>query len=198
MHFPIFLKLNGSIYNFLKTPAWNWSGSCLFCYGAWAQKESAKLQNMGACTDKTGLSSVKLVWLIQKAGWSADQRNLKMSPESLPLSRLISERSKRLRWQGRYREPRILCAKHGSPITGKSFIVSFRFVEYHKHWIKTEVLFLFMFRIEVLFIFSFITCDSRILQRVKFKNFCCFAVCSMLFFFHNLCPEYSWIPLGLV
>ena len=31
------------------------------CHGAWAQKESAKLQNMRACTDKTGLSSIKLV-----------------------------------------------------------------------------------------------------------------------------------------
>ena len=31
------------------------------CHGAWAQKESAKLQNMRACTDKIGLSSIKLV-----------------------------------------------------------------------------------------------------------------------------------------
>ena len=61
-------------------------------------------------------------------------------------------------------------------------------------WIKTEVLFLYMFRIELLFIFSFITCHSRILQCVEFKNFCSFAVCSVLLFFHNLCPEYSWIP----
>ena len=50
-----------SIYNFLKIPPRNSSGSCLFCYGAWAQKESAKLQNKRACTDKTGLSSIKLV-----------------------------------------------------------------------------------------------------------------------------------------
>ena len=64
-------------------------------------------------------------------------------------------------------------------------------------WIKTEVLFLYMFRIELLFIFSFINCHSRILQCVEFKNFCSFAVCSVLLFFHNLCPEYSWIPLGL-
>ena len=62
-------------------------------------------------------------------------------------------------------------------------------------WIKTEVLFLYMFRIEMLLIFSFITCHSRILQCVEFKNFCSFAVCSVLLFFHNLCPEYSWIPL---
>ena len=87
--FSNFSKTERSIYNFLKIPAWNWSGSYLFCYGAWAQKESAKLQNIRACTDKTGLSSIKLVWLTQKAGWSADQRNLKMSAESLPLSRLI-------------------------------------------------------------------------------------------------------------
>ena len=33
--------------------------------------------------------SMKLVWLIQIAGWSADQRNLQMSAESLPLSLLI-------------------------------------------------------------------------------------------------------------
>ena len=84
-----FSKTKRSIYNFLKIPVWNWNGSYLFCYGAWVQKESAKLQNMRACTDKTGLSSIKLVWLIQKAGWSADQRNLKMSAEWLPLSRLI-------------------------------------------------------------------------------------------------------------
>ena len=64
-------------------------------------------------------------------------------------------------------------------------------------WIKNEVLFLYMFRIELLFIFSFITCHSRILQCVEFKNFCSFAVCSVLLFFHNLCPDYSWIPLEL-
>ena len=69
--FSNFFKTERSIYNFLKIPAWNWSGSYLFFYGAWAQKESAKFQNMRACTDKTGLSSIKLVWLIQKAGWSA-------------------------------------------------------------------------------------------------------------------------------
>ena len=57
--------------------------------------------------------------------------------------------------------------------------------------IKTQVLFLYMFRIELLFIFSFITCHSRIFQCIEFKNFCSFAVCSMLLFFHNLCLEYS-------
>ena len=62
-------------------------------------------------------------------------------------------------------------------------------------WIKTKVLFLYMFRIELLFIFSFITCHSRILQCGEFKNFCSFAVYSVLLFLHNLCPEYSWIPL---
>ena len=67
--FSNFFKTERSIYSFLKIPAWNWSGS--FCYGAWTQKESAKVRNMRACTDKTGLSSIKLVWLIQKAGWSA-------------------------------------------------------------------------------------------------------------------------------
>ena len=35
------------------------------------------------------------------------------------------------------------------------------------------------------------------LQSVEFKNFCSFAVCIVLLFFHNLCPEYSWIPLEL-
>ena len=43
-------------------------------------------------------------------------------------------------------------------------------------WIKTEVLFLYMFH-WLLFIFLFITCHSRILQWVEFKNFCSFAVC---------------------
>ena len=43
-------------------------------------------------------------------------------------------------------------------------------------WIKTEVLFLYMFH-WFLFIFLFITCHSRILQCVEFKNFCSFAVC---------------------
>ena len=64
-------------------------------------------------------------------------------------------------------------------------------------WIKTEVLFLYMFRIELLFIFSFITCHSRILQCVEFKNFCSLAVCSVLLFFHNLYPDYSWIQFEL-
>ena len=64
-------------------------------------------------------------------------------------------------------------------------------------WIKTEGLFLYMFHIELLFIFSFVTCHSRTLQRVEFKNFFSFAVCSVLLFFHNLCPEYTWIPLEL-
>ena len=64
-------------------------------------------------------------------------------------------------------------------------------------WIKTEVLILYMFRIELLFIFSFITCHSRYLQCVEFKNFCSFAVCRVLLFFHNLCPDYSWIPFEL-
>ena len=45
VHFPIFPKLNVQ--------------SIIFC--AWEQKESAKLQNTPACTDKTGLSSMKLV-----------------------------------------------------------------------------------------------------------------------------------------
>ena len=38
-----FSKTARSIYNFLKISAWKWSGRYLFCYGAWAQKESAKL-----------------------------------------------------------------------------------------------------------------------------------------------------------
>ena len=75
--FSNFSKTARSIYVFLKIPAWYWSGSCLFCYGAWAQKESAKLQNMRACTGKSGLSlglsNTKLFWLIQIAEWSEDQ-----------------------------------------------------------------------------------------------------------------------------
>ena len=61
-------------------------------------------------------------------------------------------------------------------------------------WIKNEVLFLYMFRIELLFVLSFITCHSRTLQCVEFKDFCSFAACSVLLFFHNLCLGYSWIP----
>ena len=64
-------------------------------------------------------------------------------------------------------------------------------------WIKIEVLFLYMSRIELIFIFSFITCHSRLLLCVEFKNFRSFAVCSVLLFFHDLCPEYSWMPLEL-
>ena len=64
-------------------------------------------------------------------------------------------------------------------------------------WIKIKVLFLYMSRIELIFIFSFITCLSRLLLCVEFKNFCSFAVCSVLLFFHDLCPEYSWMPLKL-
>ena len=65
--------------NFLKINWWNWSGSHLFCYWAWSQKKSGKLQNTLACTEKTGLSSMKFVQLIQIAGWAADKRSLKMS-----------------------------------------------------------------------------------------------------------------------
>ena len=74
MHFPIVLKLNVQSIIFSKfLHETDWTGSYLFCYGAWAQKESAKLQNMRACTDKTGLSSIKLVCLIQKL----DDRQIK-------------------------------------------------------------------------------------------------------------------------
>ena len=48
------------------------------------------------------------------------------------------------------------------------------------------MLFLHMFRIELLFIFSSITCDSRILQCAEFKSFYSFEVCSALLFLHNL------------
>ena len=51
----------------------------------------------------------------------------------------------------------------------------------------------YTFRIEFLFIFSFITCHLRFLQCEEFKNFCSFAVRSVLFFFQNLCPEYITI-----
>ena len=51
LHFPIFLKLNVQSVIFSKFLHEN-----LFCYGAWAQNESAKLQNTLACIDKTGLS----------------------------------------------------------------------------------------------------------------------------------------------
>ena len=51
LHFPIFLKLNVQSVIFSKFLHEN-----LFCYGACAQNESAKLQNTLACIDKTGLS----------------------------------------------------------------------------------------------------------------------------------------------
>ena len=79
LHFSNFSKTERSIYNFRKILPWNWSGGYLFWYGAWGQKESAKLQNTRACTGKTGLPNMKLVGLIQIAGWSVNQRNLKMS-----------------------------------------------------------------------------------------------------------------------
>ena len=87
--FPIFRKLNvQSIYNFLKILAWNWSGGYFFSLWSMGAERVSKSQNTRACTDKTGLSSMKLVGLIQIAGWSVNQRNLKMSAELLPLSRL--------------------------------------------------------------------------------------------------------------
>ena len=36
---------------------------------------------------------------------------------------------------------------------------------------------------------------TTIIHYLPFKNFLSFAVCSVLLFFHNLCPKYSWIPL---
>ena len=65
-------------------------------------------------------------------------------------------------------------------------------------WVNTEVLFLYMFCIELLFIFSFITCHLKILQCVEFNNFFSIAVCSVLLLFHNVCPEYSWIPPEII
>ena len=65
-------------------------------------------------------------------------------------------------------------------------------------WVNTEVLFLYMFCIELLFIFSFITCHLKILQCVEFNNFLSIAVCSVLLLFHNVCPEYSWIPPAII
>ena len=56
-----------SIYNFLKIPAY------LFCYGAWAQKESAKLQNMRR-------AQVKLVYPVRNLSGSSkslDDRQIK-------------------------------------------------------------------------------------------------------------------------
>ena len=47
-------------------------------------------------------------------------------------------------------------------------------------WIKTEMLFLYMFRIELLFIFLFITCHSRISQSLEFLHFCS-VQCAALF-----------------
>ena len=71
--FSNFCKTERSIYNFLKIRAWNWSGSYLFCYGAWAQKESAKLQSMRACTDKL----VYPVWNLSDSSKKLDDRQIK-------------------------------------------------------------------------------------------------------------------------
>ena len=59
--FSNFLKLNVQSINFSKLPHEIEAAAICFCYGAWPQKESGKVQNMRACTDKTGLSSIKLV-----------------------------------------------------------------------------------------------------------------------------------------
>ena len=45
--------------------------------------------NTHVSTGKTDLSSMRLVWLIQNAGWTVNQRTLKMLAESLPLFRLF-------------------------------------------------------------------------------------------------------------
>ena len=85
-----------------------------------------------------------------------------------------------------------ISSKNDYETTDREFLETFRRA---LSWIKNEVLFSHVFRIELLFVISFITCHSRILQCVEFKDFCSFAVCSVLLLFHNLCPEYSWIPL---
>ena len=36
------------------------------------------------------------------------------------------------------------------------------------------------------------------LQCVEFNNFLSIAVCSVLLLFHNVCPEYSWIPPEII
>ena len=44
---------------------------------------SVGAERVSKIPDETGLCSIKLVWLIQKTGWSADQRNLKMIEATL-------------------------------------------------------------------------------------------------------------------
>ena len=70
----------GAFSNFSKTERsskflheTDWSGSYLFCYGAWAQKESAKLQSMRACTDKL----VYPVWNLSDSSKKLDDRQIK-------------------------------------------------------------------------------------------------------------------------
>ena len=63
------------INNFLKINSWNWRGSHLFCYWAWSQKKSAKLQNTLACTDKTGSSDP--VWNLFNSSKSRNERLIK-------------------------------------------------------------------------------------------------------------------------
>ena len=77
-------------------------------------------------------------------------------------------------------------------------LISWKFLETFRRalswWIKTEVLFFicsalncYSFSHSLLAIHSFLQC-------VEFKNFCSFAVCSVLLFFHNLCQlNTAWI-----
>ena len=96
VHFPIFLKLNVQsiiLSKFLQHEIEN-------CYEAWAQKQSAKLQNMRVCTDKTGLSSITTClthlksWMI---GRSNDLEDVGRVASSFPT--YLGKIEERLYWK---------------------------------------------------------------------------------------------------
>ena len=64
-------------------------------------------------------------------------------------------------------------------------------------WIRTEVLFCTCSALNCYLFSHSLLAIQGFLQCVEFKNFCSFAVCIVLLFFDNLCPEYIWIPLEL-
>ena len=110
VHFPIFLKLNVQsiiLSKFLQHEIEN-------CYEAWAQKQSAKLQNMRVCTDKTGLSSITTClthlksWMI---GRSNDLEDVGRVASSFPT--YLGKIEERLYWKGRIHQVHSCCFAAG-------------------------------------------------------------------------------------
>ena len=110
VHFLIFLKLNVQsiiLSKFLQHEIEN-------CYEAWAQKQSAKLQNMRVCTDKTGLSSITTClthlksWMI---GRSNDLEDVGRVASSFPT--YLGKIEERLYWKGRIHQVHSCCFAAG-------------------------------------------------------------------------------------